>query len=488
MKRIKANNRIYWIVTVAVILLATGSYLAYRYWFLPSQATETEESALQTAVVRMGDIILYAAGAGELIPSAKVEVSFDISEGVKEELVELLFGVGDEVEAGDILARLDESDRQENLLLAQRELRELTSPAAIAVLELDLAKTKLALQEDIDDLVSLISSYVYKAEKKVETCTLEASLAQAAYDEDPSEENQQLLTNAQEEQSSAESNLAAQWNYYETVYLPKYFTRTYRDGNGENVSYVDPPDEAEIDSLRATVDLAEAEIVELEVLLGALKNEEDLPEEATGSQVAVIRKARQAVDDALEDLEATNLIAPISGTVTEIKVEESEMVGNGVVMMISDLIPPTLDTYFDESDWKNIQAGFPVEVIFDALPDNIYEGQVIHVDPALVTQQNTSIVHAVVELDTLNTGWDDLPVGSAAGVDVIGGKTENALLVPVEALREISEGEYAVFVMEDGEPKIRLVEVGLQDFIYAEILSGLKQGEVVTTGQVETMQ
>ena len=336
--------------------------------------------------------------------------------------------------------------------------------------------------------MSLISSYVYNAEKKVETCTLDLSLAQEAYDEDPSEQNQQLLTEAQEGLRSAESNLAAQWNYYENVYLPEYFTRSYRDENGDKVSYIDPPDEAEIDSIRATVDLAEATIVELEVLLDALKSGEDLPEEATGSKVSTIRKARQAVDDALEDLGATNLIAPISGTVTEIKVDVSEKVGNEVVMVISDLTPPTLDTYFDESDWKNIQVGFPVEVIFDALPDNVYEGQVIHVNPALVNQMNTSIVYAVVELDTSNTGWDDLPVGSAAGVDVIGGRTVDTLLVPVEALREISEGEYAVFVMENGEPKLRIVEVGLQDFIYAEILSGLEQGDVVTTGQVETVQ
>ncbi len=164
------------------------------------------------------------------------------------------------------------------------------------------------------------------------------------------------------------------------------------------------------------------------------------------------------------------------------------MVGNEVVLVISDLTPPTLDAYFDESDWKNIQEGFPVEVIFDALPNSIYEGQVVHVDPGLVSQQNTTVVYAVVELDISSTGWDKLPVGSAAGVDIIGGKAENAVLVPVEALRKISENEYAVFVMEGGEPKMKLVEVGLQDLIYAEIISGIKQGDVVTTGQVETAQ
>ena len=44
----------------------------------------------------------------------------------------------------------------------------------------------------------------------------------------------------------------------------------------------------------------------------------------------------------------------------------------------------------------------------------------------------------------------------------------------------------AVFVMEDGEPKLQVVEIGLVDFTSAEILSGLEAGEIVTTGIVET--
>ncbi|NUM48343.1 MAG: hypothetical protein HUU38_26850, partial [Anaerolineales bacterium] len=80
-----------------------------------------------------------------------------------------------------------------------------------------------------------------------------------------------------------------------------------------------------------------------------------------------------------------------------------------------------------------------------------------------------------------------LPVGLSASVDVIGGRAENAVLVPVEALRELGAGEYAVFVVgDDGEPRLRTVEVGLTDFTSAEIISGLEVGEVVTTGIVET--
>jgi HlyD family secretion protein len=53
-------------------------------------------------------------------------------------------------------------------------------------------------------------------------------------------------------------------------------------------------------------------------------------------------------------------------------------------------------------------------------------------------------------------------------------------------VHEIDGGKYTVFVMENGTPKLRVIEVGLQDITYAEIKSGLAAGEIVTTGIVET--
>ena len=487
MKIKEKSTRRYWIIATAVVLAIVSIFAAYKWLYLPTQIVESEDTAIQTTTARRGDITLYAAGAGTLIPAAEVNVSFDISDGIQEELVELLVGVGDEVEAGDVLARLDDSDRQEKLVEAQRNLRELTSASAIAEIEITLAQTMIDLEDDKNNLIGLISLAVYKAEEYVEQYSTSLTEAQAAYGLNPSDENAALLKSAEQDMKWSESNLRVQWQYYENEYLPEYFEAYYWDGN-EKIWFTDRPTEAEIASVRAQNSLAEATISELEVLLEALKKDQDLPEDTTGSKASAIRQARQDVENAQEDLEATNLTAPISGTVTLINVDVSEMVGNEVVLVISDLTPPTLNAYFDESDWKNVQEGFPVEVIFDALPNSVFEGQVVHVDPGLVTQQNTSVVFAIVELDTSRTGWDELPVGSAAGVDVIGGKAENVVLVPVEALREISEDEYAVFVMEDGEPKMKLVEVGLQDLIFAEIISGIKQGDMVTTGQVETSQ
>ena len=114
MKKTGISTQKNWIIALIVIFLVGGAYSAYRFWFLPSQEIVNDEPSVQTATARRGDIILYAAGAGNLIPSMEVDVRFDISDGVQEELVELLVEVGDKVEAGDALARLDDSDRHPN--------------------------------------------------------------------------------------------------------------------------------------------------------------------------------------------------------------------------------------------------------------------------------------------------------------------------------------------------------------------------------------
>jgi multidrug efflux pump subunit AcrA (membrane-fusion protein) len=148
-----------------------------------------------------------------------------------------------------------------------------------------------------------------------------------------------------------------------------------------------------------------------------------------------------------------------------------------------------LEVYLDETDMDKIGVGYQANVVFDALPDNTFTGHITEVDPSLQTVSNVTTVVAKVQLDGESFAKPQaLPVGSNATVDVIAGQTQNAVLVPVEALREISPGEYGVFVMQNGEPRLRVVSVGLMDFTTAEITNGLQAGEIVTTGVVETNQ
>jgi multidrug efflux pump subunit AcrA (membrane-fusion protein) len=159
------------------------------------------------------------------------------------------------------------------------------------------------------------------------------------------------------------------------------------------------------------------------------------------------------------------------------------MVGTGALVTLVDLSQPLLELHVDETDLELIGVGYEVEVMFDALPDEIFKGQVVRVDPVLVEMEGapTVVALAALEQPEESSRWP-LPGGLNASVEVFAGRAENVLLVPVEALRELAPGQYAVMVMVDGQPQMRQVEVGLMDYAYAEIISGLEQGDQVSTG------
>jgi HlyD family secretion protein len=187
-----------------------------------------------------------------------------------------------------------------------------------------------------------------------------------------------------------------------------------------------------------------------------------------------VETAKTAVDD-------TKLYSPIHGTITTLGFALGDTVGSGTTMTVTNMDQPySLEIFLDQSDWSNIQVGYPVEVTFDLLPDTVYAGKVVSIDPELSSTNGSLYVHAYVLLDT--TTKTVLPFGTSASVDIVGGEATDVLLIPIEALHEISSGEYTVFVMVDGKPLVRSVVIGLQDATHAEVKSGLSEGDVVTTG------
>jgi RND family efflux transporter MFP subunit len=235
----------------------------------------------------------------------------------------------------------------------------------------------------------------------------------------------------------------------------------------------------------ANVALAEANLKTAENTLATLEEGPD-PYEIMLAE-AQVSNAQAQLEAAKEDLENATMLAPIDGTILTVEAKAGELVGTATVITLGDLDHPMLEVLMDESDLGNIKVGYECDVIFDAFPDETYPAVVTQVDPQLTTVGNTNAVRAEVQLDAAYIPASvTFPIGLNALVDVIGGKTENAVLVPVEALREIDTDEYAVFVLVDGEPELRMVEVGLMDYTYAEILSGVEAGETVTTGIVET--
>jgi multidrug efflux pump subunit AcrA (membrane-fusion protein) len=140
----------------------------------------------------------------------------------------------------------------------------------------------------------------------------------------------------------------------------------------------------------------------------------------------------------------------------------------------------------EENDASKIAIDRPISVVFDAAPEVTFNGTIVRVDPMLVSVDGSPAVQAWATLDTIDNEIT-LISGMSAEVEIIAGEAKNALLVPAQALRELAAGSYAVFVVGvDEQLKLTPVTVGLRDFANVQILSGLKAGDVVSTGTVET--
>ena len=104
-----------WIILSLVGLAAILSGTMYYY---SSIQTNVEEDTIETSTIETGNIILSATGLGTLIPSEEVSFGFENGGEVSEVLVRL----GEQVEAGQVLARLESAILELKYKQAEAEL------------------------------------------------------------------------------------------------------------------------------------------------------------------------------------------------------------------------------------------------------------------------------------------------------------------------------------------------------------------------------
>jgi HlyD family secretion protein len=473
----RIRKKYYIIAFVFVFLISAGGFAYYQSTYLSAQAAD--EGEIQTTVVRRGDLVIYASGSGTLITVDEIELGF----GTNGTVAELNVQVGDEVSAGDVLAV--QGDR------VQLE-------AAVTADHLSVINT----QNTLDDLYENADLIAAQAQLNLASAQDELSSAQytRAAQQAGNRASQLTIEDAYADLVVAENKLQnAKDDYEKLLHLPETDSRrmralsnylaaqqTYNSTLREYNWYTGQPSDIDQAQLDAEVALAEAKVAEAEREYERLKDGPD-PDEIAMAELQLIN-AEAALAVSQSNLEESVILAPMDGTVLAVSAEVGDDVSKSFITL-ADLNQLYLEIFLDETDMDKIEVGYEAEVIFDALPDQVFTGHVVQVDPSLYSSGQISTVKGLVKLDEIaTTTIDKLLLGMNAAVDVIGGRAEGVALVPVEALRELSLGEYAVFVMEDGELKLRPVEVGLMDFTFAEIKSGLEIGEVVTTGIVETQQ
>jgi len=480
----KLPARVRWIILAALVIAAASGFAYYKLVYVPAQSSATSTLAMQTSTVRTGDITISATGSGTLVSQDEVDLAFQGGGTVTEVDVK----VGDQVQKGDLLAKIDDTDLQLAYTEAKRSYAELTSASAVVEAKAAVATASASLDEANQHLEYVISPAVYYWEHQIETRQAALDEAQAAGAASPSNTQvQAALAAAQESVKSAKASLAGAQYEYENNYVKNNFVFYITDQlTHRKVRYDAQPSEADILQARADVATAESTLQQAQWLYTALTGGE-VPDDATGSSLTALEQAKLNLQDAQEALDNASLKATIPGTVMAVDITAGETTKSGTTAVtISDLSRPYLEVFLDESDWSNVKVGEQADITFDILPDQTFTGVVTQVDPGLYTQNGQTVVRAYIQLSDQDAAKPDLPLGTAASVEVIAARAENALLVSVDALHKTDDGTYTVFVLENGTPKLRVVEVGLQDLVNAQVTSGLEAGDIVTTGITAT--
>ncbi|MFT5394476.1 MAG: HlyD family secretion protein [Gammaproteobacteria bacterium] len=213
----------------------------------------------------------------------------------------------------------------------------------------------------------------------------------------------------------------------------------------------------------------------------ALSGEAACVAAGASAQVAVRR-----AEVARHALEKTVLRAPFGGVIAEVNAKLGEYLtpsppGIATAPAV-DLIDPDclyVSAPIDEVDAPQIAVGMPVCVTMDAFPTKQCEARVRRIAPYVqdaVKQART--VEVEVSVPAVVSGRTLLP-GYSADIEILIEVRENVLRIPTESVLEGSR----VFVLnaDDGLLDERTVAIGLTNWAFTEVRSGLSQGERVVT-------
>jgi RND family efflux transporter MFP subunit len=450
-------------IAVAAVAVSVGGFLLNRNRITDANAEASEEAAMQTAKAWRGDLVITASGTGQLAPASQISMGFDES-GT---LIELKVNIGDEVKAGDVLARLQTQNSPEEIAasIADAELVVIQAQQALDNLYANAETTRTEAMNDIATYAQEVRDAQYELENYIMPVFMQGMDAIQAVDQ----------TKAQLDAASA-------------AFEPY---RLYPATDETRHTLLVALNEAQ-SSHNAAVKLLDYEYV-LQVAQDNLdKARQEYEQYENGPAGDELTEAQTELDNSKAKLEIAktsqsviDLKAPMDGTVMAMDANMGEVIETASFITLADLSQLEIEVYLDETDLDKAVVGNQAEMVFDALPDQVFTGKLIQVSPGLETISNVQAVKVIVLLDETNTDIK-LPVGLNASVDVIAGQAQNAVLVPIEALRELDEGEYGVFVVENDQPVLREVQVGLMDITSAEIISGLEAGETVTTGIIQT--
>lgn len=487
-------------VLVLVAVVAIGATKIF------GKKDKDEDADDKKEVVRRGEFIVKVRESGNLEPL----ISVDVRSNVEGEIDALYIKEGDVVEKGQALLKIDDEQvlEQQKQASANRDARraqleqaalriEMTKKqqesaitqaqnavtAARAALEsLDantrqriteaetqISTTQNALQQDKISLrqseigreqaaLTLERARATEESAKVAFETVESELQrnQGLFEKKlvskrVLEEAEAARANALSQHETAKKNVESQIkaveSEQETIDARKKALESRQvtlELHQKNLGTIKESQEAQRKQLAAELENADTR---LQQILGTTDEEKELTVHAKAGAAAALLEADSTLKAQEERVTWTTVIAPMSGTVTRLNVEEGEIVTSGrsafsqgpAVLSIADLSRMVVKTRINEVDIAKIELGQRVEIRVDAYRDRVFAGEVSEIAPSAYTpdprggQQGDGTITFEVVIEVVGSPPELLP-GMSADVDIIVTEEDSVLQLPIDSV------------------------------------------------------
>lgn len=557
-----------------LIILILGIFFGYN-----SLTNKDGETRYLTAAVEKGTLIVSVSGSGQVSTLDQL----DIKPKISGEVEAIYIQNGEEVRAGKLVIKLDDTDFQKavrdaetSFETAKLELEELLSPPDELTLlqaENSLAQAKESKQKAEDniekayedafntianallDLPTIITGardvlYSYEIAKS------EASLSDYQWNESvylnffSGEDRLKLepfIRSAEDDYKTARENYDQNFENYKDVsrYSEKEIIEELLNETTETTKSIAQAIKSEVNLLDYVVDgfsnrdwRVYSKIIEYQSdlktytgktnshllsLLSIQRSLQDNREAIVNAQRTIEEKELslaklkagpdnldirakkitvQQKEDVLlaakQDLADCYIYVPFDGIIAEIKIKKGDSVSTSTVLANIITQQKIAEISLNEIDVAKVKVGQKATLVFDALSDVSISGKVIEVDS--VGTVTSGVVNYGVKI-TFDTQDERIKPSMSVTADIIIDAKQDVLVLPNSAIKSQGNSYYVELVEVTEEigrqllanvsgtilpksPKLQPVEIGISNDLSIEVISGLKEGDIIVTSTI----
>jgi HlyD family secretion protein len=236
----------------------------------------------------------------------------------------------------------------------------------------------------------------------------------------------------------------------------------------------------EVAQNQAALAKARADLQTFQQKKAALQQRASVNVESTGLRV----KQQQDLVEALEEkVHSATVIAPVDGTLYSLPVRKGDFVKLGDVLAeMADLRHVRVRAFVDEPDLGSLAQNEGVQVLWDAMPNRVWNGRVEQVPKQVVARGSRSVGEVLCSVD--NNQVELLPNVNVE-VRVLVHEQRGVLVIPRGAVR-YDQGQHFVLAYDGDAVHRRDIKVGVAGADKYEVLSGLGLGDkVALPGEVD---